>query len=239
MQKIGNIIDLITIFFSGDPTTSANFSFEYIDPKCFMNVYETEQLQNSEIFIAKQHTDQGYVIAQSYNFPAMIENYDLAFGAIDDCKIPQVDVSIVNIDNEEWKVKNLEIYIDYTNVIIIDEIKTRSSLNLLLQYNYESYPNNQEIVSFEPGRISIEAKLSVGGNEKSIYDIRSVITIFFSGSTNTHVDFSFPDPEAPISSMKLYDNILTATFVLLRKILTQVMILLGLMILRWINTTMT
>lgn len=85
---------------------------------------------------------------------AQLQNYDLAFGAFDDCKESQVDVKITGMDNPEWTVDYLHVYIKYTVVgatgqddFNIDETKTRISLASNLKVFYEGY-NGGFMVNF-------------------------------------------------------------------------------------------
>lgn len=196
-QTIESMKDLITIFFSQGSDSSVDFEFLYDDPnESHMEVYDESECYNW--YPLKDGMAQDYDITRTFEFENVVSNYDFVFGEVDYCLPPQVDVKIDDIINSSLGVKNLEVYIKYIyndNSFQINEDETLTSLNSLIDDNYEKIPGNENIVIFNPygstKTISIVAKLKEGGTEQTIDDIKDIITIFFEGDPNTTVNFSF------------------------------------------------
>ncbi len=151
-----------------------------------------------------------------------LQNYDLAFGAFDDCKVPQVDVKITDMDNPEWTVDYLQVYIKYTvtggqnpDDFFIDEERTRYFLNNIFKNSYKPYYNNSQIVNFtksqdgQTGMILIEGKLKDGYTRQELESMQDLITIYYNKAFNsqvTDVKFEFLYELPNNSEINLYDE---------------------------------
>lgn len=115
-----------------------------------------------------------------------------------------MDVSIVNVnvDTASFTVNNLNINIEYSGDITIDQDKTSQELNEKLKKYYHGY-NGEELVTYPDNYIRIKGVANSDNDRQTFSSIFDLITIYFSGNANASVDFSF-DYNSPFY-INLYD----------------------------------
>lgn len=210
-QLFTDLLNLISIYFEGEPSMNVTFTFDYVIPeRCHLLMNYNSSV---DICYPKGGSNQippAYEVTKQFLFGALQQNYDLSFDPIDECTSPNVSVKIVNMSDPNLLVDKLKIYINYTTTgtVSIDEENTRYSLNSALNFLYVKFQSNTDIITFSPGLIAIEADFneSLSGNSpKSLSELSQLLTIYFNGLPNSAIQFSFSYSQ-PETILYLKDN---------------------------------